>query len=66
MLENRWYHVKVLPQRFHFNGHTTGFCARTQKLEQLYQTPLLPLAVLKDSFKHCFGASKTSTMDVTN
>ena len=28
------------------NGHTTGYFAQTQKLEQLYQTTLLPLAVL--------------------
>ena len=34
MLENKWYHVKVLPQRFHLNGHTTGYFAQTQKLEQ--------------------------------
>ena len=46
MLENKWYHLKVLPQRFHLNGHTTGYFAQTQKLEQLYQTTLLPLAVL--------------------
>ena len=26
MLENKWYHVKVLPQRFHLNGHTRIFC----------------------------------------
>ena len=45
MLENKWYHVKVLPHRFHLIGHITGFCAQAQKLEQLYQTPSLPLAV---------------------
>ena len=28
------------------NGHTTGYFAQTQKLEQLYQTTLLPLVVL--------------------
>jgi len=27
MLENKWYHVKVPPQRFHLNRHTTGYFA---------------------------------------
>ena len=27
------YHVKVLPKRFHLNGHTTGLYLQTQKLE---------------------------------
>ena len=22
---NKWYHAKVLPKRFHLNGHTIGF-----------------------------------------
>ena len=25
ILKNKWYHTKVLPKRFHLNGHTIGF-----------------------------------------
>ena len=33
ILKNKWYHAKVLPKRFHMNGHTIGFRPQTQKLE---------------------------------
>ena len=35
-LKNKWYYTKVLPKRFHLNGHTVGFCPQTQKLELHY------------------------------
>ena len=33
ILKNKWHHAKVLPKRFHLNGHTIGFHSQTQKLE---------------------------------
>ena len=45
-MKNKWYNAKVLPKRFHFNGHTIGFTCQTQRLEveELhYMTPLLTL-----------------------
>ena len=32
ILKNKWYQAKILPKRFHLNGHTIGFCQQTQKL----------------------------------
>ena len=37
--------VKVQVERFHWNGHSIGFCPQTQKLESPYKTPLFTLAV---------------------
>ena len=37
--------VKVQVERFHWNGHSIGFCPRTQKLVSPYKTPLFTLAV---------------------
>ena len=37
--------MKVQVERFHWNGHSTGFCPRTQKLVSPYKTPLFTLAV---------------------
>ena len=34
MMKNRYYRVKLLPKRFHLNGHILGFHPQTQKLEQ--------------------------------
>ena len=39
ILNNELYHVKVLPKRFHLNGHTIGFRQQTQKLELHYMSP---------------------------
>ena len=33
MPKNQQQHVKVLPKRFHLNGHTIGVRPQTQKLE---------------------------------
>ena len=33
-IENKYYCVKVKPNRFHLNGHTIGFRPQTEKLEQ--------------------------------
>ena len=37
IMKSKQYHVKVLPKilpkKFHFIGHTTPFCPRTQKLK---------------------------------
>ena len=30
MMENKWHLVKVLPMRFHLNGHTKRFRQQTQ------------------------------------
>ena len=32
--------AKVLPKRFHLNGHTIGFCPQTQKLALHHITPI--------------------------
>ena len=32
ILQNKWYHAKVLLKRFHLNGHTIGFYQQTQNL----------------------------------
>ena len=32
-LKNKKYHAKVLPKRFHLNGHTIEIYRQTQKLE---------------------------------
>ena len=32
-LFNPWCHAKVLPKRFHLNGHTIGFRSQIHKLE---------------------------------
>ena len=40
LLENKCYHAKVPPKRFHLNGHTVGFCQQTQKLELHYIVPV--------------------------
>ena len=46
LLNNKWYHAKVLPKRFHFNGHVTiGFGPRTQKLELHFMSPLIDSGV---------------------
>lgn len=42
---NKQHRVKVEVERFHWNGHSIGFCPRTQKLETPYKTPLFTLAV---------------------
>ena len=39
ILKNKWYHAKVLPKRFHLNGHTIGFHPQTQTLELYYMSP---------------------------
>ena len=44
-LKNKWHHAKVLPKRFHFNGHTIGFHPQTQKLELHYTSPQQTLGV---------------------
>ena len=41
ILKNNLYHAKVLAKKYHLNGHTTGFCQQTQKLELLYITCVL-------------------------
>ena len=40
-----WYHAKVLPKRFHLNGHTMGFRPQTQKLELHHMSSLLTLGM---------------------
>ena len=45
ILENKWYHAKVLLKRFHLNGHTIGFHPQTQKLELHYMSLQLTLGV---------------------
>ena len=37
--KNKCYYVKGPPNRFHLNGHTTGYHLQTRKLEQRYKTP---------------------------
>ena len=44
-LKNKWYHAKVLLERFHLNGHTIGFSGQSQKLELHNMSPLLTLGV---------------------
>ena len=39
LLKNKCYYVKVPPNRFHLNGHTTGYHSQTRKLEQPDKTP---------------------------
>ena len=36
---------KVLPKKFHLNGHTIGFHPQTQKLELHHMSPSLALGV---------------------
>ena len=36
ILNNKWYHAKVLRQRFFLNSHTIGFRPQTQKLKLHY------------------------------
>ena len=38
-LKNKCHYVKVPPNRFHVNGHTTGYHSQTRKLEQPYKAP---------------------------
>ena len=38
-LKNKCHYVKVPPNRFHLNGHTTGYHSQTRKLEQPYKAP---------------------------
>ena len=42
---------KVLPKRFHLNGHTTGFCQQTQKLELHYMSQSILSMGVKGSMK---------------
>ena len=36
ILKYKWYHAKVLPKRFHLNGHTIGFRRQAQKVGVQY------------------------------
>ena len=45
IVHNRQYHMKVLLNSFHLNGHTLGFHPLTQKLEQHLLTQGLTLGV---------------------
>ena len=37
--QNKRHPAKVLPKRFHLNGHTIGFHPQTQKLALHYTSP---------------------------
>ena len=39
---------KVLPNRFHLNGHTVKFCPQTQKLEPSHKSPSFSLRLSLD------------------
>ena len=45
IVKNKQYHVKVLLDNFHLNGHTLGFHPQTQKLQPHLLTQSLTLGV---------------------
>ena len=63
--------MKVQVERFHWNGHSIGFCSRTQKLESPYKTPLFTLVVKRVEppldwkilmWTKCYGLQKNRTI----
>jgi len=55
--QNKQYHAKVLPKRFHLNGYTIRFHPQTQKVRLHYMTPLLILGVKE--LNHWLGFTQT-------
>ena len=49
--QNKQYHLKVLLNSFHLNGHTLGFHSQTQKLQPHLLTQGLTVGVKRDNVK---------------